>query len=794
MSGGRKIVGIWPANADGPIATPSSVLAQAADAPEALLPVEEPAAFSPPSPLEERQDDILDLPTEWQDTCAETDLPLSSRNWVVIAGWTASIVWLCVLAWFETRGFSTIPVIDRLPAILATAAAPLALIMLAVFLAERGSERSIQRHIGLLNSLRREQKAMIERVAVVDRHWIEAGQRLEDRANSYAAATLEAGQRIDGTATVMDARMRDVAAQSAQVAEQGEAARRHMDGLLLALPKIEVVARRAADNMRLSGQSAYQYGGQLEAQIAAIKTEASEAEARLLTAETALSERIAAITSATGEAQNSAEALAQRFAAMLATQHEAALAMLADLASTMDTSTGSIEARLATARAMLTEATAAQLAALDSETAQSAGRAQTLEASIADAVARVAALDAELDALVATSVTRVGAMEQATQASVDAVATTLSSLGSLSDTVSANTSETLNRAAAMGGEAAALVTKLEAATHTAETVLPEALQRLRNHVADSERAIVKLSPMIEASRDGAEASLERLRTAEDMLAQQVQTLAAIDRTAAATLASQAGAFADLRAAIEALATRMQSIGEDDAPMMLTHLHSAEVAAAQAADQARIAIDAVVDASAERLRSAFDGALDEAAGETAAARVNQIVESADRAVAAANSASDRLMRQLITIADSSAALEARMGEVSAVIDAGNRDSMARQVAVINESLQSTAVDLTRILSVEVADQAWDAYLKGDRGIFTRRAVRLLNNTEARDILNRYQSDEDFRGLVNRYIRDFEGMLRGLMDTRDGSAVSVTLLSSDIGKTYVALAQAIERLRG
>jgi hypothetical protein len=38
-----------------------------------------------------------------------------------------------------------------------------------------------------------------------------------------------------------------------------------------------------------------------------------------------------------------------------------------------------------------------------------------------------------------------------------------------------------------------------------------------------------------------------------------------------------------------------------------------------------------------------------------------------------------------------------------------------------------------------------------------------------------------------------MLRLLIGARDGSAISVTLLSSDIGKLYVALAQAIDRLR-
>ena len=49
------------------------------------------------------------------------------------------------------------------------------------------------------------------------------------------------------------------------------------------------------------------------------------------------------------------------------------------------------------------------------------------------------------------------------------------------------------------------------------------------------------------------------------------------------------------------------------------------------------------------------------------------------------------------------------------------------------------------------------------------------------------------MVNRYIHDFEAMLRGILATRDGNAMAVTLLSSDMGKLYVALAQAIDRLR-
>ena len=116
-----------------------------------------------------------------------------------------------------------------------------------------------------------------------------------------------------------------------------------------------------------------------------------------------------------------------------------------------------------------------------------------------------------------------------------------------------------------------------------------------------------------------------------------------------------------------------------------------------------------------------------------------------------------------------------------------------MVILTESLNSTAIDVTKILSNDVTDTAWAAYLKGDRGVFTRRAVRLLDSREAKIIAKHYGDDSAFREHVNRYVHDFEGIMRLLLSTRDGNAIGVTLLSSDIGKLYVALAQAIERLR-
>ena len=122
-----------------------------------------------------------------------------------------------------------------------------------------------------------------------------------------------------------------------------------------------------------------------------------------------------------------------------------------------------------------------------------------------------------------------------------------------------------------------------------------------------------------------------------------------------------------------------------------------------------------------------------------------------------------------------------------------NDFARRAALITESLNSNAIDIAKALSTDVSETAWASYLRGDRGIFTRRAVSLLENGEARSIQQLYEIEPEFREHVNRYVHDFEAMLRQMLSTRDGNSLGVTLLSSDMGKLYVALAQGIERLR-
>jgi hypothetical protein len=187
------------------------------------------------------------------------------------------------------------------------------------------------------------------------------------------------------------------------------------------------------------------------------------------------------------------------------------------------------------------------------------------------------------------------------------------------------------------------------------------------------------------------------------------------------------------------------------------------------------------------------ALERSMRNEAAVTIGKLEQAASHASGVGREATVQLRDQLAMVNELTGNLEQRINRARELAEEQVNNDFARRMALITDSLNSASIDLTSALSTEVSDTAWEAYLKGDRGIFTRRALRLIDNRTARAIAEMYQRDDAFKANVSRYIHDFEAMLRSILSTRSGNALSVTILGSDMGKLYVALAQAIQRLR-
>ena len=197
--------------------------------------------------------------------------------------------------------------------------------------------------------------------------------------------------------------------------------------------------------------------------------------------------------------------------------------------------------------------------------------------------------------------------------------------------------------------------------------------------------------------------------------------------------------------------------------------------------------------ADRIAGDSTAAIEQALRANAATAISELEEAAARAGERGRETAVQLRDQLAAVNELAGNLERRVAHARERAEEQVDNDFTRRMALITESLNSNAIDISKAFANDVTDTAWASYLRGDRGIFTRRAVRLLDNQDARAVAGIYEEDADFRETVNRYIHDFEAMLRSVLSTRDGHALAVTVLSSDMGKLYVALAQAIERLR-
>ena len=370
----------------------------------------------------------------------------------------------------------------------------------------------------------------------------------------------------------------------------------------------------------------------------------------------------------------------------------------------------------------------------------------------------------------------------------------IASLGENAERLSAALGSSGANAETLIARAESLMTALDASQREIDESLPAALARLDARVEQSRANADALAPQVAGLETSASAALDRLAQTEKLLDQQREAVDLLAQTTDQRLGGRRDQIEAFAAALAAADGQAKSFADGSAAQLVDVMLRVRETASQAAERAREALERIVPQTAEALGAASEAELQRVLGERIQLQLMGINAAAAKAVQAADEATQRLAHSVLSVGEATQAIEARVAEAKSEVEEANREGFARRVSLLIEALNSTAIDVTKILSNEVTDQAWAAYLKGDRGVFTRRAVRLLDAGEAREILRHYDSDPEFREQVNRYIHDFEAMLRTVLSTRDGSPLGVTILSSDMGKLYVALAQALERLRG
>jgi hypothetical protein len=301
-----------------------------------------------------------------------------------------------------------------------------------------------------------------------------------------------------------------------------------------------------------------------------------------------------------------------------------------------------------------------------------------------------------------------------------------------------------------------------------------------------------IRPELSWLREAAVEASDRIASAGSHITEQQDRLAALLASVDEGVGSAQTRLTELASVIAQVESEASSLNAETAPALVNALLQVKEAAAHAAERARESIEQIIPASAGKLSAETREALERAIQESVEERLLGVQDVAGRAVESARAASERLTQQMISLGQTAAALEQHIEATSKEQREKDSEAFARRVSLLMDSMNSAAIDVGKILSDEIDDKAWDSYIKGNRGVFTRRAVRLIGGSETRAIKAHYDSDPEFQQSVNRYMADFESMLRRVTAERDGGIIAVTLMSSDMGKLYAALAQ-IDRRR-
>ena len=750
---------------------------------EAAEPLELTDELTPVAPAFDRD--------QWADKQAE-ERGAGGRQVLGSALAVLAALWLAFSAWSAGRSLGGQPLSS--PAFaqwVAVAAGPLALIGLVWLMFGRTRRKEAERFTRSVVAMRTETRSLEALLEVLSQRIHDSRSELTMISQHLMQLGDQATGKLGGITREFDSSSEKLKLHGEALDRAAESARNDIAVLLGDLPRAEETARAVAEQLRAIGGESAAHTSRFGEQIQAFAERARETDHSLAEASASLSAKLAQIETAGA----SASARVGEAEAAFSTSLDL---LLNRTSVTLEQIRSGIDAQAAAVAALVEQASAGIGIA-------GAEAAESLAANIGNANSSLEGLSSRVAEQDRASQHMLAEIERGL-AVIDQRFTELAARG---DERANHFLESLTRARAELDTLASQAGTQDSAIGTlAErtTTLRESIERLATEIRDgvgtaigeaqggADRLVTSagaIRPEIGWIREAALEASDRISQTEGQIAAQQDRFSALLASVDGGVGDAQSKLSDLASTLVQVEREAKSLSGETGPALIAALAQVKEAAAHAAERAREAIEAVIPESAGKLSAETRNALERVIRESIEERLRDVDAVAARAVESARAASDRLTQQMLTLGQSAAALEQHVEETAKDQREKDSEAFARRVSLLIDSMHSTAIDVGKILSDEVDDKAWDSYIKGNRGVFTRRAVRLLGGSETRAIKAHYDADLEFQRSVNRYVADFESMLRRVVAERDGGMIAVTLMSSDMGKLYAALAQVDRR---
>ncbi|MEP6983083.1 MAG: hypothetical protein ABI853_05500 [Sphingomicrobium sp.] len=714
----------------------------------------------------------------------------------VLAGALAALaaLWLAYTAWSAGRTLVGQPLSSpQIAQWIAVAAGPLALMGLAWLVFGRTRRKEAERFTRSVVTMRSEARSLEALLEVLS-------QRIQDSRTELTMIAQHLMQLGDETTGKLGGITREFDSSTEKLMRHGEAldraagaARIDIAVLLEDLPQAEQSARAVAEQLRLAGSESAEKAAVLGRQVSDLAERTRSADELIAEATNRLAARLAEIETASASAAARVGEAESAYSGTLDALLERTADSLEQIRSGIDVQGAAVAALVAQASAGIGKAgadAAESLAAnidhasssLESLSGRVAEQDRASQSMIAEIERGLALIDERFTELAVNGDERANRfLESLTRARIEL------------DTLAAQASTQDNAIGSLAERTSALRESIERLSidirESVGTLIGEA-QGGADRLAETAAAV---RPEIGWMRDATVEASERLAATGAEIDQQRERFTALLSSVDGGVEDTQSKLAELASTLVKVEREAATLSAETGPALVASLVQVKEAAAHAAERAREAIEAAIPDAAGKLSEETRVALERVIRESVEERLRDVEKVAARAVDSARAASDRLTQQMFTLGQTASALEAHIEQTGKEQREKDSEVFAKRVALLIDSMHSAAIDVGKILSDEIDDKVWGAYLKGNRGVFTSRAVRLIGGSETRAIRTHYESDAEFQRSVNRYVHDFEAMLRRVLAEREGGIFAVTLMSSDMGKLYAALAQSIDKKR-
>jgi hypothetical protein len=730
---------------------------------------------------------------QWREQTVE-ERGTGGRQVLGIALTVLAGLWLAYTAWSAGRTLAGQPLSSPLVAQwVAIAAGPLALMGLVWLMFGRTRRKEAERFTRSVVAMRGETQSLEALLEVLSQRIHDSRSELGMIAQHLMQLGDDATSKLGGITRELDSSSEQLKRHGEALDRAAEAARTDVAVLLDDLPRAELTARAVAEQLRSVGNESEQKAQSFGQQVSELAERTRGADELVAEATERLTARLAEIDAAGAAA---AARVGEANAAYAGTLDS----LLVRTSATLEQVRAGIDVQAAAVAALVAQASAG-IGRAGADAAESlAGNIDQANSSLEGLTGRVAEQDRASQRMIAE-------IERGL-ALIDERFTELASNGDeranrfLQSLTRARTElDTLAaQASTQDGAIGSLAERTETLRDSMERLAGEIRENVGVAIGEAQGSADRLAEIATAARpeigwlrDATVEASDKLLATSTQIADQRERFTALLSSVDSGVEDAQSKLADLASTLVKVEREATSLSSETGPALIASLVQVKEAAAHAADRAREAIAAVIPESAGKLSKEVTEALERTVRESVEDSLRNVEAVAAHAVESARAASDRLTHQMITLGQTASALEAHIEQTGKEQREKDSEAFAKRVALLIDSMHSAAIDVGKIMADEIDDKAWSSYLKGNRGVFTSRAVRLIGGSEARAIRAHYESDPEFQRSVNRYVHDFESMLRRVLAERDGGMIAVTLMSSDMGKLYAALAQAIDKRR-